>query len=139
MRQNILANSRPSRLAAICAFIILTTLNISAQSSQRKTEPQPTPQAKPSPTLESRFFRNILRDQRAIWTFPFRAGRDDMKWLVPLGLSAATLAATDRYTAGELAEGGDHSTRQRVSKDISYGGSFYATGGIAATFYLIGR
>src|SRR5690242_8769896 len=101
MRQNILANSRPSSLAAICAFIILTTLSISAQSSQGKTEPpaepQPTPQVKPSPTLESRFFRNILRDQRAIWTFPFRAGRDDMKWLVPLGLSAATLAATDRY------------------------------------------
>jgi membrane-associated phospholipid phosphatase len=139
MRQNILSNSKPSHLAAICVLIILTTLNISAQSSQGKTEPQPTPQATPSPTLESRFFRNILRDQRAIWTFPFRVGHDEMKWLVPLGLSAAALTATDRYTAGELAEGGGHSTRLRISKDVSYGGSFYATGGIAATFYIIGR
>jgi hypothetical protein len=143
MGRNIPAGAKPFRIAAICALIIFTALNIYAQSSQGGTdpqvEPQPTPQAKPSPTLESRFLRNILRDQRAIWTSPFRAGRNDMKWLIPLGLSAATLAATDRYTAGELTEGGGHSTRLRISKDISYGGSLYATGGIAATFYLAGR
>jgi membrane-associated phospholipid phosphatase len=62
-----------------------------------------------------------------------------MKWLAPLGLSTIALMSTDRYTAGELAEGGRHSTRLRISKDISYGGSLYATGGIAATFYLVGR
>jgi membrane-associated phospholipid phosphatase len=89
--------------------------------------------------LERRFFKNILSDQRAIWTAPFRVGKSDAKWLVPLGLSTAALIATDRNTAGELAEGGDHSTRLRISRDISRGGDFYVTGGIAAAFYLVGR
>src|SRR4051812_45063684 len=144
MRRNILAGSRSSQAAMLCALIILMAFNAPAQSppggaAAPQTRPQPTPQAEPSPTLESRFLRNILRDQAAIWTSPFRAGRGDVKWIAPLGLSTAALIATDRHTAGELAEGGGHSTRLRVSKDISYGGSLYATGGIAATFYVIGR
>jgi membrane-associated phospholipid phosphatase len=49
------------------------------------------------------------------------------------------LIATDRRSAGELAENGDNQTRLRISRDISRGGSIYATGGFAATFYLIGR
>jgi membrane-associated phospholipid phosphatase len=65
-------------------------------------------------------------------------GRGDMKWVAPLGLSTLALIATDRYTGGEIIKSG-HSTRLRISKDISYGGSVYATGGIAAAFYLAGR
>jgi membrane-associated phospholipid phosphatase len=98
--------------------------------------PSPTPQAKPSPSLESRFFVNILRDQRAIWTAPFRIQRGDARYLVPLGLGTATLIATDRHTAGEVDNGGSLPT---VSRDISHLGSVYTTGGIAAGFYLIGR
>lgn len=143
MRPHIQAISNLSRIVAGCAFILLLTLNVSAQSSQGGTnspvQPQPTPQVTPTPSLESSFVRNILRDQRAIWTAPFRAGRGDLRWIAPLGLSTAALIATDRHTAGELTEGGGHSTRLRISKDISYGGSLYATGGIAAAFYLVGR
>ncbi len=143
MRRNIPVVPKLLYIATICTLILVVAINAFAQSSERDTAPQtpsePSPQVKPSPTLESRFFRNILRDQRAIWTAPFKVERGDMKWLAPLGLSAAALIATDRYTAGELAEGGEHSTRQRISKDISYGGSLYGTGAIAATFYLVGR
>jgi membrane-associated phospholipid phosphatase len=63
--------------------------------------------------------------------------RGDAKWLAPLGLSAATLFATDRRTAGELSA--DNQNRLRISRDISQGGAVYTTGGIAATFYLVGR
>jgi membrane-associated phospholipid phosphatase len=142
MRRNILTVSKPQRIAAICAFIMFMTFNVSAQNLQGTLTPQPqtepTPQAKPTPSLESRFLRNILNDQYAIWTAPFRIGRGDMKLLAPFALSTAALMATDRYTGGEIIEG-NHSTRLRISKDISYGGSVYATGGIAATFYLAGR
>jgi membrane-associated phospholipid phosphatase len=140
MRRNTLAGSKLRSVAASCALIILMALSASAQSSQGGTDPQPhpTPQAKPTPTLESRFLRNILRDQRAIWTAPFKVGSNEMKWLVPLGLSTAALMTTDRYTAGAIVVG-NHSTLHRVSKDISYGGSLYATGAVAATFYLAGR
>jgi membrane-associated phospholipid phosphatase len=85
------------------------------------------------------FFRNILRDQRAIWTSPFNLKRENMRWLAPLGLSTAALMATDRRTSGDLVENGDNLTRLRVSKDISRFGSLYANGGVAAAFYLMGR
>jgi membrane-associated phospholipid phosphatase len=128
----------------VCALIILASAHAMAQSpagvEPLVTQPSPAPpQAKPSPSLESRFFKNILRDERAIWTSPFHLGQGDAKWIAPLGLSTALLLATDRHTAGEMAEGGDNQTRLRISRDISRAGDFYTTGGIAATFYLIGR
>jgi membrane-associated phospholipid phosphatase len=119
-------------------LIFLNAANISAQNTQG-ARPSPTRQAKPSPSLERRFFTNILRDQRAIWTSPFNIGRGDAKWIAPLGLSTAILVATDRRSAGEMAENGDHQTRLRISRDVSQGGAIYSTGGIAATLYLIGR
>lgn len=108
-------------------------------TAEAKPEASPTPQPAPTPTLERRFFRNVVRDQAAIWTSPFHAGRGDAKWLAPLGISAAVFFATDRRTAGEMAEGGANTTRLRVSKDISQAGNLYATGGAAAAFYFIGR
>lgn len=102
-------------------------------------EVEPTPQAAPTPTLERRFFRNVLRDQGAIWTSPFHMGHGDGKWLAPLGVGAAVFFATDRRTAGEMIEGSDNSTRLRISRDISQAGNFYTTGGAAAAFYLFGR
>jgi membrane-associated phospholipid phosphatase len=125
------------------ALNIIASLNAIAQSSAGGvpplSQPTPTQQAKPSPSLERRFLTNILRDQRAIWTSPFHIGRGDMGWIAPLGLSTAALLATDRHSAGEMIEGGDNPTRLRISRDISRAGDFYTTGGIAATFYLIGR
>jgi membrane-associated phospholipid phosphatase len=84
---------------------------------------------------ERRFFADILRDQRAIWTSPFRLGRGDAKWLAPLGASTIALIASDQET-GELS---DNTRRVSVSKDISQAGSIYSTGSLAAAFYLIGR
>jgi membrane-associated phospholipid phosphatase len=62
-------------------------------------------------------------------------GRGDAKWLAPLGISVAALAVTDQKT-GRLS---DSSRRISVSKDISFAGSIYSTGGLAAVFYLAGR
>jgi hypothetical protein len=132
------------RTIILCALILLIALNVSAQSSTPvsalpRIQPLPTPQAKASLSLESRFFANILRDERAIWTSPFHIGRGDAKWVAPLGLSTALFLATDRRSAGEMAEDGDNQTRLRINRGISRAGDFYTTGGIAATFYLIGR
>src|SRR6476659_5112566 len=63
----------------------------------------PTPQPSPAPSLESRFFKNLLRDQRAIWTAPFATEKSNIRWVIPLAASSAVLFATDRHTAGELA------------------------------------
>lgn len=132
---------RKSRPSWICAIFFWISASISttcfAQSSPATTTPGPKPS--PTPSLERMFFRNILRDQRAIWTSPFNLKRENMRWLAPLGLSTAVLIATDRQTSGELVENGDNLTRLRVSQDISRFGSLYATGGVAAAFYLVGR
>src|SRR6266567_6126975 len=77
-----------TRRSAWCCTVFLGTLlagasNATAHFTPTPT-PMPTPQASPSPTpsLERQFLKNILRDQRAIWTSPFRLKEDDAKWLV---------------------------------------------------------
>jgi membrane-associated phospholipid phosphatase len=124
----------------LLAILILMAASASAQTPQSivlpKANQSPTTQAKRTPSLESRFFKNILSDQKAIWTSPFRMHERDARWLAPLTLTTAALVATDRHTAGAL---GEDKTRLTVSRDISQIGAAYTTAGIAATFYLIGR
>ena len=147
MCRNILVGPQSWHTAMLCAFIIFVSASAMAQSpvgdssrvAQSAATPKPSPQATPSTSPEHDFFKNILRDQRAIWTSPFHLGRDDARWVVPLVVSAGALVATDRRTAGELAENGDRRSRLRISRDISYAGSFYTTGAVSAAFYVIGR
>ena len=143
MHKRITTASQAWHAAMLCALLLAAAAHGAAQTSHGDARPaaqaSPTPQAQPSPSLESRFFRNILRDQRALWTAPFHYQRADARWLAPLGLSAAVLFATDHRAASEMLEGGPHSTRLRISRDISQGGALYTTGGLAATFYLVGR
>lgn len=123
----------------IRVLLFLAAIQVVANGQSQPASQPPVPKVSPTPSLEKRFVKNILRDQRAIWTAPFRMERADAKWLAPLGISTVALLATDRHSAGELAENGDHQTRLRISRDISRGGSLYATSAIAGTFYLIGR
>lgn len=109
-----------------------------APTAQPSPESSPSPQASPAPSVAKKFVVDIFHDQEAIWTSPFRLKGGDAKWIAPLGLSAAVLFATDRRSAGELTEG-NHSTRLRVSNDISKLGSAYTAAVVAAGFYFIGR
>ncbi len=122
----------PWRCAALLAIIIAGMSSASGQTPAST----PTPQASPTPSLERKFLKNILRDQRAIWTSPLHLQKEDAKWLAPLGLSTAALIATDRRTADAL---DDNRTRLNVSHAVSYIGSGYGAGSIAGAFYLIGR
>ena len=127
------------RSGSCCAILLVTILaGASRAYAQSTPTPTPTPQASqsPIPSLEREFLKNVLRDQRAIWTSPFHLKQDDAHWLVPLGLSTAGLIVTDRRTAGAL-----HNNRLRlnISRDVSYLGSGYGTSAVAAAFYLVGR
>lgn len=136
---SVLTIARMFRAAALCVMIASAAAGAAAQSSEGAGphEDKPAPSATPSPTpkKERRFFADIVRDQRAIWTSPFHLARGDAKWLAPLGISTAALIASDQET-GELS---DNRGRISVSKDISFAGSIYSTGSVAAAFYLIGR
>ncbi len=117
---------------ALFAAIVLIAVDVGAQTPR----PSPAPVATATPTLESQFFKNILQDQKALWTAPFHLSRRDGRWLVPLGLGTAALVGTDRSTANEIAEFDD---QLQTSRFVSYPGSTYGAAAIAGAFYLAGR
>lgn len=138
MNENFIRVQKTWRSAILFAVMLFTTANASAQTYPKITPPysQPAPQSKSSPSLEKQFVKNILLDQVAIWTSPLHVRRSDARYLVPLGAGTAALIATDRRTAGEVDDFGSLPT---VSRKVSFIGSGYATGGVAAAFYLYGR
>ena len=116
-----------------CLFGMILFLGSTAVALRAQT-PAPTPTAVPS--LEREFLKNILSDQKAIWTAPFHLERRDTKWVVPSGIGLMALISTDRITGDEMFE----SNRQlKASRTISHAGSIYGLGAVASTFYLIGR
>jgi len=78
---------RPLMLLAVTVLIganaaSAQTVPVEAPS---RPQPSPTPQATASsPSLEKEFFRNILRDQRAIITAPLHLKESDARFLLPL-------------------------------------------------------
>jgi len=117
----------------LLAVVLSTAIDAHAQTLP---SPSPEPAASPLPSLESEFFKNVLRDQKAIWTSPFHLERDDAKWMIPLSLGSMALITTDRITGDEIAES---EALVKASRIVSYGGSTYGVGAVAASFYLVGR
>ncbi len=115
-----------------CGLILSATFSVHAQTPT----PSPTPKPAATPTLERQFFKNILRDQKAIWTSPFHLHGGDARWAAPLAIGTGALIATDRNTASAIAKFDDQLNASRV---VSYAGSSYGAGAIAAAFYFVGR
>src|SRR5882672_12874423 len=113
MKSNVARICRNIERYAVLLVIIIAGMSSAAAQAPAST---PTPQPSSTPSLERKFFKNILRDQRAIWTSRLRLEQEDAKWLVPLGLSTAALIVTDRRTAGAL-----HNDRLRlnISRDVA--------------------
>lgn len=134
--------NRINRLARVCRLLcpltLLLVFNNFAHGQTSVPEAQPSPSPKATPSLEKQFLRNILNDQVGIWTSPFRATRADSKFLVPIGLTTASLIATDRCSANELGEHGGNERRVKISLQFSRPGGAYASAGIAGAFYLVG-
>ena len=131
MRRNV----RPHCLFGMIQLAVLLATGLAVQAQTPPT-PSPTPAVRATPSLEREFFKNILRDQRAIWTAPFHVHRTDAKWMVPSGIGLMALITTDRMTGDEISE---FPRLVKPSKIISYAGSTYGVGAVAATFYLVGR
>lgn len=118
----------------VLAFVFATASSTPAQSPA--ASPTPTPSSSSIARLEHDFFKNLIRDQKAIWTSPLHLRSHDARWLAPLGFGTAALIATDRRTGDEIAESNRPLNASRI---VSYAGSAYGVGAIAATFYLAGR
>lgn len=89
----------------------------------------------PSGSLERGFFRNVLRDQKAIWTSPIHIRGGDLHWLVPSVAATSALIITDERTASFNSSG----DLTRASRGVSEAGTGYATFGLAGGLYLAGR
>jgi membrane-associated phospholipid phosphatase len=118
-------------------MIVLAVMITAGFAAHAQTLPAASPvPASPKPSLEREFFKNILRDQKAIWTAPLHLHRDDAKWMVPSGVGLMALFATDRITGDEMAE---FDRQVKASRIISYAGSAYGIAAVAGTFYIVGR
>ena len=118
------SNRRSQCLFGLLLLMLATTVAMHAQT------PSPTP------SLEREFFKNILHDQKAIWTAPFHLERSDTKWVLPSAIGFMALVTTDRITGDEIFE----ANRQvKASSAISHVGSVYGLGAVATGFYLLGR
>ena len=119
-------NRRSRCLFGMILFMLAMTIALRAQS--------PTPS--PTPTLEHEFLKNILHDQKSIWTAPFHLDRSDTKWVFPSAIGFMALVTTDRITGDEIFEANRQVNLSRHSSDA---GSIYGLGAVTSTFYLIGR
>ena len=138
----MLSNRRSKCLLGMLSLMIV--LLSSGHTVSQTLSPSPTPSASPaasppasaSRSLEKDFFKNILRDQKAIWTSPAHVHGNDAPWLVTLGVLTGGFIATDRRSGDEMAK---HTTQLDATRIVSYAGSIYGAGAAAASFYLIGR
>src|SRR5215471_18226088 len=94
-----------SNRSSICHFsIVLFAVLISGEAARSQTpSPSPTPAPAASPSLEKEFFKNILRDQKAIWTSPAHVNSRDAPWLIMVGTITGGFLATDRATGDDMA------------------------------------
>src|ERR1044072_3663324 len=91
-------------------FIFIIGFGVSAQ-----TQPQSQPKS-----LEHEFFKNILKDQKAIWTAPLHLERHDAKWVIPSSIGFMALVTTDRITGDEIAESERQVKASRIVSDAGY-------------------
>jgi len=125
-----------SNRRSLCLFSIIFYLSLAVGARAQTPSPTPSPSPSSSPSLEKEFFKNILRDQKAIWTSPAHIHGNDAPWLVMLGMTTGGFLATDRATGDDMAT---HTGQLDASRIISYAGSIYGVSAEAAGFYLIGR
>jgi membrane-associated phospholipid phosphatase len=128
-------NRRPYCLFSMTLLVVVLSGGFGVHA-QTPPAPSPTPIASPTPSLEKEFFKNVLRDQKAIWTAPFHLQREDAKWIVPSGIGVMALITTDRITGDEIAE---FDRQVKASRIVSYAGSAYGIAAVAGTFYIVGR
>jgi membrane-associated phospholipid phosphatase len=130
--------------ALVLACVLMTISSAFAQTSSSDPSQSQTPDSAPTapsphasnPSLERQFFRNLLRDQRAIWTSPFHLKEGNAWALIAVGGASTALLLSDEHTSARL---GDNVGRFRISNNVSRVGAWYGVAGVTGAFYLVGR
>ena len=85
--------------------------------------------------LSKAYVKNILLDQKAIWTSPFHMTRKDAQWWLTFGAIVSVAVATDRRTSRQLPNTAD---QVAFSSHVSQLGAAYTLIPIAGGFYVTG-
>jgi membrane-associated phospholipid phosphatase len=93
--------------------------------------------AKPQIAVEKvSFFKDLIRDQKRIWTGPFQIKKSDAKWVGALAATTTILLLTDK----PLPLHHNHAEEiLKTSDQVSKLGEGYSTFGFAGGIYLLGK
>lgn len=80
--------------------------------------------------------KNILRDQKAIWTSPFVGSNDRFKWMIPFAATSAFLLTRDNDWSQSY-KPSEHTLNW--SNSVSEIGSAYSVYGSVTGMYLLGK
>jgi len=133
-------NSRLSAQVRRCllAGVLMTTATAAlAQDAQRESIEGAPSKDKTEPPGESLkgLAGNIVRDQKQIWTSPFRMTRQNAKWWLIFGAVTGALIATDHRTTQQLPNTGD---QVAFSRRVSGLGAVYTLVPLTGGIYLTG-
>lgn len=131
------------------AFVLVLLVSVNASWGQSAAGPvaSPTPTSTPAPAphvVEAshyasdnplKFLVNLGRDQKDIWTSPFKARVEDLNWIIPLAGVTAGLINADAQLESHVS--GTNSFGRHAST-ISNGGVGLLLGGSGA-LYLMGK
>jgi membrane-associated phospholipid phosphatase len=118
------------------ACVLLAVPAAFAQDSRETAEPAPySDQPEPPKDSARGFVKDIARDQKQIWTSPFRMKRKDANWWLIFGAATSVLIATDRSSSHQLPNTSD---QMRVSRHVTQLGAVYSLVPIAGGLYLGG-
>ena len=112
-----------------------TSPNDSSDSLTARKEARYSTETEPLKPLGKKFVKNLLLDQKDIWTSPFHMKRSDAKWWLLFGTATGALIATDHWTSRQLPNTNDQT---RFSARVSNVGALYTVVPMTAAFYVGG-
>jgi membrane-associated phospholipid phosphatase len=124
----------PFRLSI--GLVALCVVSLSPARALAQAAPTPAQTPRPTAQLERDFLKNLLRDQKAIWTSPTQIRPGDIWWLGTIAGTTAGLIATDRESGDWIAK---YPELVEPSDAVSQAGAGYTVAAAVTSFYLIGR
>jgi membrane-associated phospholipid phosphatase len=112
-----------------------TPVYLVASDPDRSADDFSAPRVEPSNSLGAPFLKNLLSDQKAIWTSPARLRWADGSWLFPVLAATAGFLATDRAVPPALST--NPIKLNRYSNFSNYG--LYSMIGASGGLYVWGR